>query len=229
MVEACGFEWVYIDEINDQDSERCYILVTPEVRLEWPGAKAKIIFWLLEWYGDYWQRDGIAETWASNRTYAEILGAKFVPMGSHPMLGTTEKLEEEYDFIHISYDGIHRRSRVFDLCIAQGLSIAPNGWGEERDKNMRSSKAMVNISQQAEYPAIAPLRASLAAAYALPLIAERGWSADPYADIAILVDYEDMPEQLPRILKQDLTRDGEALHLRLCDELRFDKVVLANV
>jgi len=229
MVEMSGFDTIYIDEIDPHNEDKTYIICSPEVRLEWPEASAKIIFWLIEWYDDYWQRDGIAETWVSNRTYAEMLGAKFVPMGSHPGLGTTDKLEEEYDFIHISYDGIHRRNMVFSQCLARGLVIAPNGWGKVRDRNMRSSKALVNISQQAKYPAIAPLRASLAAAYGLPLIAEGGWDTVPYTPEAIILDYDEFPEKLSRLLQLDLEPRGEALHHKLCDELRFDKVVLANV
>lgn len=228
MVDYCGFKTIYIDELDPQDTSHTYIVTGPEVRLEWPGARAKIIFWLLEWYGDYYQRDGVAETWVSNQEFADIIQARFVPMGSHPMLGTTKPLKKKYDLIHLSYDGIHRRSMVLNKLRDKGITIAPNGWGEERDKNMRSSKAMLHIHQHADYPAIAPLRASLAAAYGLPLIAEGGWNTWPYDPACMVVDYDDIPEKVPKFLGKDLSHWGEALHLWLCDELRFDKVVLAN-
>jgi hypothetical protein len=229
MVRVSGFEVIYIDEI-DISRNVTYIVTGPEVRLLWKQDKARIIFWLLEWYGDYYQRSGVSETWVSNRTFAGMIDAKFVPMGSRAELGTVDKMPPVFDFIHLSYDGIYRRRAVLDRCEEVGLRIAPNGWGDVRHRNLRSSRAMVHIHQHDDFPGIAPLRASIAASYGLPLIAENGWSTEPYDYGMLVVDYGKMPDNLPDLIQlAEDTESGKDLHQLLCDELRFDKVVLANV
>lgn len=229
LISLSGFPLIYIDEIDPQDDEHIYIYSTPDVAHEWRGARAKIIFWLLEWYGDYWQRPGVSETWVSNRTFAEKVGARFVPMGSHPDLGNGNRLDPVYDIAHMSYADIHRRRLLINQLQDMGLQIAPNGWGETRDNVLRHSKVMLHIHQHNDYPAIAPLRASLAAAYKLPLIAENGWSIEPY-DAATMGKYDHLPAVIVRALHDSgLTDAGARLHEKLCHELQFDKVVRAHV
>lgn len=228
LVEAGGFPLIYIDEIDPQDSDTVYIYSTPDVSHEWKDPKARIIFWLLEWYGDYWQRPGVAETWVSNRTFAEIYGGRFVPLGSHPMLGNPVKLEVQYDIAHMSYADIYRRRWLLDRLIEKHVKIAPNGWGEERDRTLRSTRAMLHIHQLADFPAVAPLRAAIAAAYALPLITENGWDLYPYE--AIHGSYDQLLELIPESLKYgDFDYYSQRIYETMCHELRFDKVVRKHV
>lgn len=228
MVQLCNYPIVWQDEI-DRDSDNTYIVVGPDANLTFPDTKARIIYWLLEWYGDYVQKEGVNETWVSNATFAENIGARFVPMGSHAGLGALDKNVIDYDVVHMSYDGIYRRRLLLDVLKNRGLRIAPNGWGRRRDMILRSSKLMLHIHQHQDYPAIAPLRISLAAAYGLPFVTESGWSTEPYKRIFI-GDYGNLEWAVDRILKEEnLHSVGLELHDQLCDELRFDKVVEAHV
>ena len=108
----------------------------------------------------------------------------YVPVGSHADLGTPGCYEEKcYDLIHLSCYSNHR-SWMFhrpdlpksDLC---GLSVAPNGWGQERHERLMRSRFMLCIHQD-EFPFIEPLRYAIAAAYGLPIIAEASLSTAPY-------------------------------------------------
>jgi len=228
LVELSGFDWVYIDEMDIQ-SDNVYIFTGPDVNNEFRGATARIIYWLLEWYGDYWQRDGVKETWVSNATFAERIGAKFVPMGGHPDLGTTERGTDQFDLAHMSYDGIHRRGLLLNkIRDYAGVSIAPNGWFDERDFSLRNSRVMLHIHQSEDYPAIAPLRAVLAAAYALPLIAESGWSTAPYTEHVFSSDYAGLLRLVMTTLDMtNLTERGLAFHDYVCNVLRFKTMVEA--
>jgi hypothetical protein len=237
LVNLCGYEWCYLDDMDTKNPDALYIFTGPEAKHEFKGAKARIIYWLLEWYGDYEQREGIAETWTSNRTYAEMVGAKFVPMGGHPDLGNPKRGDGRFHIAHMSYAGIHRRSlllgKIKEAANRWGewdFAIAPNAWGEDRDFNLHNSRMMIHIHQNEAYPAIAPLRAVLAAAYALPLVAENGWSADPYQDHCYVYAYKDMPEAIMSMLQsKNLDAQGQALHQHVCHDLRFDKVVETNL
>jgi len=226
MVKLCGYPVCWMDEM-DIHSDRTYIFTGPDATHEFKGAMARIIYWLLEWYMDYKQRTGVAETWVSNKTYAEIIGAKYVPMGGHPELGTLSKGAGEYDIAHMSYDGIHRRGLMINKIKALGpYTIAPNAWFSERDYNLRNSMIMLHIHQDKKCPAIAPLRAVLAAAYGLPLIAENGWSTDPYTDYVYAGAYKDLPGLVQRTLDAtNLKERGRAFHDYVCNDLRFDKMV----
>jgi hypothetical protein len=227
LVKLSGYPSCFIDEMETGDPDRVYIFTGPDATNEFKGAQARIIYWLLEWYGDYYQREGVAETWVSNETYAEQLGARFVPMGGHPGLGTLERGFAEWDIAHMSYHGIHRRNKYLNIFKEQfGISIAPNGWFQERDYILRHVSAMVHIHQNGDYPGIAPLRAVLSAAYGLPLIAEEGWSSAPYTDYIHTADLESMGRVILNVLSMDdIHGYGQRWHDRVCNELRFKKVV----
>lgn len=223
MVELCGFPLIYQDQI-DVDVKTTYILTGADATLEFPEGDARIIYWLLEWYIDYYQRPGVHETWCSNKTFAEKLGLRFVPCGSMPELGTLHRNGEEFDIAHMSYDKVYRRSFILDRLREDGLKIAPNGWGKERDKILRNCRAMLHIHQHDHTHAIAPLRAALAAAYGLPLISENGVDNVPY--IGFFADYDSLRHVVNVTLKRnDLKERGLELHQRLCHDLCFDKVI----
>jgi len=229
LVQVSGYPLIFIDEIDPLRADCVYIYSTPDASHEWAGAKAKIIYWLIEWYGDYVQKPGIAETWVSNATFAQRLGARFVPLGSHEMLGSMQQLESIYDVAHMSYADIYRRRLLLDQLIAAGGKVAPNGWGQARDSILRSSKVMLHIHQFAEYPALAPLRAAIAAAYGLPLITENGWSTAPYTE-AIYAPYDELALVIPKVIHYgDLSYYRQWIHQLMCHEYRFDKIVEAHV
>lgn len=230
LVELSGFPIIYIDEMDIHDSAMTYIFTGPDASNEFKGATARIIYWLLEWYNDYEQREGVAETWVSNRTFADMIGAKFVVCGSHAELGTLDKLPLAFDVTHMSYDGIHRRNRLLGIMREQGVTISPNGWGDERDRILRSSLMMLHIHQDGDYPAIAPLRVCLAAAYGLPFVAENGWSIEPLVGKILHGAYEALPMIIQNAKRnaQMLTM-GRELHHLLCEEYKFGDVVRGAV
>lgn len=229
LVRLCDYELCYIDEIDIRRSDITYIITSPDVNHEWRNPKCRIIFWLLEWYGDYYQRPGVSETWCSNIDFAVRIGARFVPVGSHIKLGS-DRQGEIYDIAHMSYDGIHRRGIVLGELRNKGIRIAPNGWGTERHKVLTNTRAMLHIHQHADYPAIAPLRVALAAAYRLPFISENGWNIKPFEDKIVVIPYGGLIEEVPKALKHaDLDYYSKALFDLLCDEMRFDKVIEGNV
>jgi hypothetical protein len=230
LVELGGFPIIWIDEIDIHNQDTMYIYTSPNMHHEFRGATTRIIYWLLEWYDDYQPKEGVAETWVSNRTFAEMIGARFVICGSHPDLGTLEKLPLAYNLCHMSYHGIHRRSLLLGQLHEQGIVIAPNGWFDERHRILQSSEMMLHIHQNEHYPAIAPLRVSLAAAYGLPFIAENGWSLEPLEGVILHGEYEKLGVVVNNALRNtQIQRMGTALHNRLCNEYRFCNVVRASV
>lgn len=236
LVELSGYSTCYVDEIDASDPEKTYIF-TPangETANGWQSAKARIIHWLLEWTGDLTGNPpGVAETWVSNRTYATLLGAKFVVMGSHPGLMfeyAAVPKDKRFDLVHLFYM-IPRRERVINHLLKQSLHIAPNGWGRERHESMLHSKLMLNVHQHAEYPALAPLRMALAAAYHLPIVSEDGWSVEPVERAVLVYPYEQLGQVVPCLIdpayEEQLRRKGEQLHQILCVEHTFRKCVQA--
>jgi hypothetical protein len=227
LARLSGYPLIFIDEIKPQ-SDNTYIIASPDVNQEFRhNPKARIIFWLLEWYGDYYQREGIAETWASNRTFADMHKARFIPMGSHAGLGA-KRTGETWDLAHMSYDGIHRRGIILGKLREMGVKIADNAWSAQRDFRLRNTRMMLHIHQNQEYPAIAPLRISLAAAYAMPTLCESGWDIEPYDGVIMQAQYNTIPDAVKRALKRSTLQEwGDRLHQRLCHDLRFDKVIEA--
>jgi hypothetical protein len=230
LVRLSGYPIIYQDEIDPQ-SDNTYIFTGADAHVSFPDGNARIIYWLLEWYGDYVQKPGVTETWCCNKTFAHQLGVRYVPMGSHPQLGTLESKPLKYDIIHLSYSAIHRRRLTLDKLIDKGLKIAPNGWGEFRDRMLRESRIMLHIHQNGDYPGIAPLRVALGAAYGLPIICENGWSSAPYGNAIILSKYGDIEHAVKRVLKNyDYMKSiGLELHQLLCHDLEFSRVVEAHL
>lgn len=232
LVRLANYPLIYIDEIDPADASKVYIFSTPDAEIQFPhafpGARARIIYLLMEWYGDYVPQPGISEVWAINKDFAAQIGARFFPVGSDPGLKPAIYPKSNgstlWDIAHLSYV-IPRRQRILDELQRSGLRIAPSGWAEERHYILTHSRAMLHIHQQGEYPAIAPLRAALAAAYSLPLIAENGWSAEPVADVALVYKYEQLPQATRILLSSDLvenlTQLGQMLHQRLCVDQTF--------
>lgn len=232
LVELSGFDTCYVDEI-DPESDNCYIIspLNGEWEHGWPEAKARIILFQLEWCthpND--QRPlppGVSEVFTMDKWHAERIGAKYVPIGSHPDLalsnGHTKPL---YDAALMAYMGPPRRGALKYELERKGLRLAPNSWGTLRDDVLHKSRAMLHVHQHETVPGVAALRVALAAAYALPYISEQvadrgifSHSNMLFSDYAHLADFAYM--WLCRNDSRLVEDYGRALHQLLCVEKPF--------
>jgi hypothetical protein len=258
LVELSGFKTVYVDQF---DLETDYVGILPtcngELRphithrrsiLKGPQW-ATLIHWNLERpdSGDYEVSKitptGVANStseilqyvdyqWVSDRYWASLdPRLVYVPIGSHPELAQGPPDAKEYDACALSYNNF-RRDRVIGP-LKQQVRMAPDSaWGEERDRILRRSRAMVYV-HQTPMPIGAPLRMALAAAYKLPVIAER--LADPYPYVPghdiLMFDYDVLVPSAVEALRDParLEEIGRNLHRRLCMEEGFRKCVEEGV
>lgn len=239
LVDLSGFPTCYVDEIDASDPSKCYIFtpVNGEIKngdsfIGWPNAKAKIIFWNIE-QGDYGPIPGVSETWASDKAFADTIGARYVLMGSHPGLMDYPVIPRsgEYDVIMLSYM-TPRREQMAVWLSKKGITIAQNGWYEERHQRLMQSRIMLHIHQN-NHRYIAPQRWALAAAYKLPLISEL---LDNHGDFRLFdfigLEYLTIPTSVDIWLHgkdMALQRYAEALHQFLCFDRPFAREVMRNV
>lgn len=239
LVELSGYDTCYVDEI-DPHSLNTYIF-TPdngETRNGWPGATARIIHYQLEWCihpNDQSPRPpGVSEMWTMDPWHAERIGAKYVPIGSHPALRQSVTDEPPvYDIALMAYQSNRRQLITRDLQRA-GFRLAPNAWAGERDRILGRSRAMLHIHQHDSVPGMAALRVALAAAYQLPYITETvsDWGVFGYSHLlscnyANMVDFARM--WLHRNEAHILEDYGRALYQFLCVERPFRSWIEAAV
>ncbi len=241
LVDLAGYPIIYVDEILASFSKSNTYIVTPlngEWNKGWENPRARIIHFDLEWrdVNNYPAIPGVAETWASDRWYADQIGAKYVPLGSDAALAkdypTPDYIEPIYDVALMAYLGPPRRSAMFQRLRERQIKIAPNGWGETRHKALLSSKAMLHIHQHDGINTLAPLRVALAAAYRLPVITE---TCNDYGILGtqhrLVTDYQNMPafvQDWTRLNSRHILTDyGGALHALLCRDYTFRKCVEA--
>jgi len=241
LVELSGYEICYVSEI-DPDSDNTYIFTPHNGEAPphgWTGpipgvfkdVKARIIHWLLEWAQEYERPPGVAETWVSSNAYAERLGVRYVPMGSHPLLPDPHVLAHNrprasryYHLAAMMYWN-PRRLNIRPSIERHGVRIAPNAWGYERDSILRDSQAMLHIHQWDQFPHPAPLRFAVAAAYKLPLFSEAWVGAEPLYNQYGMMRFEpgDFFMGSPGVLQEY----GEALYEWLCRRMDFKTCVEA--
>jgi hypothetical protein len=254
LVEISGFRTCYVDEI-DLPKREIYITtpINGEIRphvthrrsiLTGP-QEAKIVWWNLE-RPDSWDLQGrtveqsIMEAngdilkyadavWVSDRWVASVdERSRFVVLGSHPEMSSGPSIGVEYATAHMSYI-TDRRKRVYEV-VEKAVRIAPNAWGADRDRILRSTKAMLNVHQT---PALImePLRVAVAAAYKLPYLSEE--MNDPYplepGVSCLTAPYEEMGDAVVSWLNEDLSKIGIELHKRLCIETTFRIGVLKGL
>lgn len=237
LVELSGYPVCYVDEMQTDDPARCYIL-TPangEWGDGWPGAKARLIFADLEWrlngHSVYEppHGTGIAETWACDAWYARRIGARYVPLGSHPGLNPRpdDKADDRpFDYTALSYL-TYRRLCVRDAAAELGVTFGPNGWGENRHATLLRSHALLHVHQHNAVATIAPLRWAIAAAYRLPVVSEMVEDAGLIGNIySLFCEFNLLPTFLARWRKDvRLVEYGAALHNLLCVEHPFRRCV----
>lgn len=229
IIQLSGFEMCKINQI-DPASDHTYIITCAngEVYDGWPDCRARIIHYNLEW-GEY-KIPGVKETWSGDASYAQQIGAKYVPLGSHPDLPTStlDPVPQIYDVAMLTYY-TNRRTQMAVWLHEQGVRIAPNGWGMERHNALLQSRAMLHVHQHDGVATVAPQRFALAAAYKMPLISEAVADKGVFHQSSVLwCDYGHLAT-FCRIWKDDAqARDrGEALHYLLCVEHSFRKEVEA--
>ena len=232
LVELSNYQLIYIDEMDIHDPSKCYIYSTPDAELSFQDAKAKIIYWLLEWYPNIKPTSGVSEIWTMNRWFAERDGHRFVPIGSHPGLCEDVPLptDKQYDVALLSYI-IPRRAMIAHGLTQCGVKLMPDAWGIERSINLLQTHLMLHIHQHEDYPALAPLRACIAAAHKLPIISEWASDTEPYNYLVWFVSYSSLPNFTDMTLKHPrmLAERGQALHEFLCVENTFRKYIEASV
>lgn len=250
LIELAGYPLVYLDEIDAQ-SDNCTICTLYDNMNHpvdmgvwaqgWPGARAKIILWDIEWHmGDNalpLPIPGLAEVWAADAWYAAQIGARYVPMGSDARLPLTpieRNGQYDYDVAMLTYN-TWRRQRAIEDMQKSGLTVAPNEWGEARDRILERSRVMAHIHQHDNVPTVAPSRFAIAAAYKMPLITEmlgdEGIFTGGYKltvpDIGSVGAFVSLALD-PKV--EDKRRAyGEALHHLLCVENTFQSFVEAAV
>jgi len=230
LIALSGYPLIFFDEIDPQ-SDNCYILtmVNGENQAGWPDAKARIILHDLEWRldGEYPRMPGVSEVWASDKWYAEQIGARYVPLGSHPDLNLhpDDQRTSAYDVAMLAYM-TPRRDQIAVWLREQGVTLAPRGWGEARHQALIQTRAMLQVHQHDWAATTAPQRFALAAAYRLPLISEQ--AADPgiFQDVVMWADYRSLPAVTSQVVRNGaLTAQGEALFNLLCVERTFQSEV----
>ena len=240
LIELSGYPLVYFDEI-DTASDNCYIMTmingenhAPE---RWQGARARLILWDLEYHIDAPPRLPNVEVWAADAWYAAQIGARYVPMGSHPGL----KLDTEYP-VDIPYDAaylgymIPRRQDMWAQMKQRGIRLTPtSAWGQERHGLLMQSECYVHVHQHGRIPAMPPLRVVVAAAYSLPYISETvidpgvfGYTHFMQSDFAHVAEFVQM-WACDGNNRQRLNDYGRALHDLLCRDLTFRRSVEASL
>ena len=257
LVRLGGFDTCYVDQVDFTRPDTFYI-VSP-INGEWRPHRdrhktgrpynARVALWDLErpagrgglasyfagakellnhWYFD--------EVWLSDRwlaSEAHDQRIRFVPLGSHAELGTTERATKfEYDFAHLSYVGPHRRSSLYGQLAERNISLMPNGWGQERRDNLIKTKFMLNVHQD-DSPLIEPLRLALAAAYGMPVLSEKILDANPYTRQGethniIQAEYDDLVGRAASLLNDDYgwhLAMGRRSHALMCLDYTFSRVV----
>lgn len=237
LVELSGYPTCYADEMDVDDGTKTYILPTRngEWGEGWPQAKARLIHHHMEWDA-YPPMPGITEVWHSDKWFAEQIGARYVPLGSHVDLkpNADSFLDAHYDVAYLGYF-IPRRDQIRHDLEVLGVKCSPiHAWGEERHKVLSNSTAYLHVHQHADKPGVPALRMVVAAAYSLPVISERCANRGifegcvPHAVFDALASYTQIWLNDPEH-QRGLANSAADLHERLCRDYTFRMSIEAAV
>jgi hypothetical protein len=235
LIQLSGYELTFFDKMDISDPTKTYIFAPAngEIGQGWNGAKARIIHLQIEWEHDIAAPiPGVSEKWTCDFWHAQRIGARFVPMGSHPDLNLhpADSPAKEYDVAFLASPN-GRRYSVWGDIADRGLSYAPNGWGEQRHAALSKSRCMVIVHQWDLFKCIAPLRWALAAAYKLPIISEEVYCRDPFTHTHFMTcDFDRMGKFTELHIRDpynNLSDYGLALHEKLCHQMTFRKSIEA--
>lgn len=253
LVRLSGFKTCYIDQIDlEQNEIYVFAPANGEIRphiahrrsiLKGP-QQARLCLWMLEkpYNPAATTPAAIKEKasavvdeclkfceaiWISDRWIASI-DSRYVyaELGSHPELAKGARLPIQYDFAHMSCS-VPRRDGIYSQ-LAKHLRMGPNAWGDERDRILRSTRAMVNVHQD-DGKVCEPIRVAIAAAYRLAYLTEECF--DPYPLVPGQTCHQAPYASLANDVRswfahQDLAGMGEALYQRLCVSSNFRKGVM---
>lgn len=233
LIELSGYPLIYADEI-EPDSDNCYIvtLLNGETQGGWPGARAEIILWDLEWRVDDPPRvPGVSRVWVSDPWYADQIGAQCVLMGSHPdpaLVGGLPPAEQRDGVIALMYTGPHRRNRAIHDIEALGVTVYGPAWGDERATRLSQAAAMLHIHQHEGIATMAPLRWVIAANQQLPVLHEET-TYPHHIPGAFWTNYGGVPRMVRLFMSKpdDLRDAGQRLHQYLCIDHPFRATVEA--
>lgn len=234
LIDLSGFQTCFIDEIDPQSSNAYVITILNGEIPEggYPNARAKIIQWDCEYRREPYTPLANIERWHMDKAQAKMLGAKYVPMGSHSMLCPEFTPKEDiYDVAYIGYfDGIPRRQVIRQQLIERGVKVSPTGaWGDERHQILRNSAAYLHVHQWHDIPAVPALRLVVAAAYGLPFITETCADAGIFKRHIAQSDYANLAYETTlatqTLWERELLPRGMSLHQKLCIDFPFRKSV----
>lgn len=231
LVELAGYPLIYIDEIDPQ-SDNVYIFSQPPTDWHhgWPDAKARIIYYSLEWYldVDYRSIPGV-ECWSPDAWYAERTGMRYVPMGGDARLNPEPNYKFEPVHVATLWAPSGNRYTPMGSMVEAGVTIAPNAWDDDRHKVLQAAYAMIHAHQWADVPTIAPQRFALAAAYHLPLISETLGNAGVFDNAVMQTTGKDMGRFIVDARQQStpLRKAADRLYKLMCEELTFKKGIEA--
>lgn len=240
LITLSGYPLIHFDEIDTQ-SDNVYIitLINGENHHGWQDTKCQIIAWDFEWRlkeSDYaWPESdltippGVSRVWASDKWYAERIGAQYVPLGSHAGLVGTAETDTRYDVAPLAYR-TGRRNAVFGAMQDKGLTLAPNSWGDERDAALKASTVVCHVHQHNNVPTVAPLRYAIAAAWHKPLISEDVHDRGIFEDCVLYADFDSLADYTALMTRRYgdlLQRKADELHELLCIKGSFRSFVEA--
>jgi len=198
LVNLSKFESCELDEVNP-NSENIYVFSPDNGNVKEcckREHKAKYILWQMERGIEGAIKDYFDEIWVSDRYFHSLINhpkCKYVILGGHLSLGGRPKEPKKWDYVHLSYL-LGRRKEKIDNLIKEGYTIAPNGWGEVKEKSLAYSKMGICFHQD-EMPIIEPLRYVLFACWKLPMLAEFSQDFFPYAPLNAQENYKLMTEK----------------------------------
>jgi hypothetical protein len=131
----------------------------------------------------------------------------------------------------MAYREPHRRAHVIRLINELGLSIAPDGWDEERANALIKSRLMVHIHQHDYNPSIAPLRFVMAGMAALPILSENVITAMGYDHYCTFSDYSALSHTAVELIRRPhlLERMSSEIYNATCIEHTFKGEVESHV
>lgn len=231
LVHLSGFRYIDRHEEDLDNPAHTYIYVGPEGIPDCSRARARTIFWQLEYAGDYIDQINYRtarEVWASDPAWAVENGAQYVILGSHPMLRQFSSASDDpfYDVTMLAYMTSRRQHIKDALADLEWTPDYPGHGSEQRDRALSRTKLMLIVHQH-ETAYLSPLRLALAAAYELPIVCETVRDPGPYRGHVLFADYDCLPEMVRLYLNGKIGDVNEVLHLHnlLCIQHPFRKCV----
>jgi hypothetical protein len=171
----------------------------------------------------------VDELWASDRAYAQSIGARYVFLGGHRAFGGVNVQEKQYDIITLMYYSA-RRQQLGNELERRFSGASGSFWGEERHKRLMSSRLMVTAHQD-DKPWSEPIRFMLAGCYALPLLSETCQDASYWVpgQNYLAAPLNDLANQAALVLQHDILRAriGATAWRLVCVERPFRQEVEA--